>query len=83
MRPKDWIDNEPEEENVEGNEENVGNVPRSAENHVAENAGNVVAGNDGQVAKNVNVGNVVAGNVAIQGQNTVNGVANEAMLRQV
>ena len=81
--------------NVGGNSENVGNVPRNTENHVAENGGgvaenagnvnpgNVVVGNVGQVAQNINVGNVVAGNVAIQGQNVVNGVANEAMLRQV
>ena len=65
-----------------GNGENVG--------HVAKNAGNVnfanlVAENDGQVAKtaeNVNVGNV-AENVAIQGQNAVNVVANEVVCGHV
>lgn len=84
-RPKDQIDTEPEEENVEGNADNVGNVPVNAENHVAENGGGVAenAGNDGQVAQNVNVGNVVAGNDAIHGQNVVNGVANEVVLTQV
>ena len=94
-RPKDWIDIEPEEENARGNAENVGNVPGNAENHVAENGGgaaenagninpeNAVVGNDGQVAQNVNVGNVFVGNVAIQGQNVVNDVANEAVLRHV
>jgi hypothetical protein len=72
------------------NAENVGNdVPGNGENagHVAENARNVntanlVAENDGQVAEtaeNVDVGNVVVGNVAIQGQNVVNVVANEVM----
>ncbi|AES63297.2 hypothetical protein MTR_2g007200 [Medicago truncatula] len=56
-RPKDWIDIEPEEENVEGNAENVGNVPGNAENHVAEKGGGVAenVGNDEQVAQTVNV----------------------------
>ena len=76
------------------NAENVGNdVPGNGENvgHVAENAGNVnlanlVAENDWQVvetAESVNVGNVVARNVAIQGQNVVNVVANEVVPGQV
>jgi hypothetical protein len=94
-RPKDWIDTEPEEENLGSNAENVGNVTGNAENHVAENGGgvaenagnvnprHVVAGNEGQAAQNVSVGNNVAGNVAIQRQNDVSGVANEAVLRQV
>jgi len=70
-------------------QKNVGNdVPGNGGNagHVVKNAGNVyfanlVAENDGQVletAENVNVRNV-----AIQGQNIVNVVANEVVLGHV
>ncbi|AES82526.2 hypothetical protein MTR_7g113720 [Medicago truncatula] len=62
--------------------ENIGGVAENARN-VSGNAKTLVAEDDGQVAQNaenVIVENVVAGNVAIQGQNVANGVANEGVL---
>jgi hypothetical protein len=69
-RPKDCIDTEPEEENVENAEsiggvvENAGNVSGNTENLVVENVGGVA-----ENAENVNPGNLVAENDGQVAQN--------------